>query len=65
MNFTIEPGQGWMSKDAARVAYGLTGQEMQQVIGRLKPIGGACPKKGLAISGLEQAVRSIRMEFER
>ena len=61
--FITVPGQGWMSRDAARVAYGLTDKELKEVFGRLKPIGGTCPRKGFSISGLEQCVRSVRGEL--
>ena len=61
----MQPGQGWMSRDAARTAYGLTDRELEQVFARLKPVGGTCPRKGIAISGLEQCVRSIRGELGR
>ena len=61
--FVMQPGQGWMSRDAAKAAYGLTDKELQQVFRRLKLIGATCPRKGLAISGLEQCVRSVRGEL--
>ena len=48
-----------MSHEAARLAYGLTEYEFQRVLDRLKPIGATCPRKGLAISGLEQCMRSV------
>ena len=50
--FVMQPGQGWMSRDAARVAYDLSERELQQLFNRLKPLGATCPRKGLAISGL-------------
>ena len=59
----MQPGQGWMSRSAAKVAYGLTDKELEQVFNQLKPINATCPRKGLAISGLEQCVRSIREEL--
>lgn len=61
--FLMQAGQGWMSRDAAKVAYDLTDKELQQVFKRLKSIGATCPRKGLAISGLEQCVRSFRGEL--
>lgn len=59
----MQPGQGWMSRDAAKVAYGLTDKELEQVFARLKSAGATCPRKGMPISGLEQCVRSVRGEL--
>jgi len=59
----MQPGQGWMSRDAAKVAYGLTDKELEQVFRALRPSGGSRPRNRLAIRGLEQRGRSVRGEL--
>jgi len=54
--FVMQPGQGWMSRDAAKAAYGFTDKELQQVFRRLKPIGATCPRKGLSIDAIERLI---------
>ena len=54
--------RGWLSADAARVAYGLTSNEVSKLKRDLKSNGGLCPKKGFSIDALELMVPRMRQE---
>ena len=54
--------RGWLSADAARVAYALTGNELSKLKRDLKPTNGLCPKKGFSIDALELMVPRMRQE---
>ena len=54
--------RGWLSADAARVAYALTGTELSKLKRDLKTTGGLCPKKGFSIDALELMVPRMRQE---
>jgi hypothetical protein len=54
--------RGWLSADAARVAYALTGNELSKLKRDLKTTGGVCPRKGFSIDALELMVPRMRQE---
>jgi len=56
------PGMGWISKEAAAVAYGLSASELRKLTANLKRSGASCPRKGLAIDALDRAVLQLRAE---
>ena len=58
--FQLAPGEGWLSYDAARLAYDLTEREMVELTADLKRSGGSCPRKGLSMRALDRAVAEMR-----
>jgi hypothetical protein len=58
----MQPGEGWLSADAARLAYDLTERELVELTANLKRSGACCPRKGLAIAALDRAVAQLREE---
>jgi hypothetical protein len=54
--------RGWLSTEAARVAYGLTHIEVLMLKRDLKRNGGICAAKGFSIDALELMVPRIRQE---
>ena len=54
--------RGWLSADAARVAYALTGNELSKLKRDLRPTGGVCRRKGGSIDALELMVPRMRQE---
>ena len=62
-NFVQVKGQGWMSHQAMKVAYGCTPSELRALQQKLKPLGACCPRKGFAIDVVDQALPQIRGEL--
>ena len=58
----MHPGLGWISRDAAAIAYGLSKTELRKLTADLKRSGASCPRKGLAIDALDRAVLQLRGE---
>jgi len=56
----LAPGDGWMSRDAAAIAYDLTDRELLELTANLKRSGACCPRKGLSIAALDRAVAELR-----
>lgn len=56
----MQPGVGWMSRDAAAVVYDLTEREMVELAADLKRSGATCATKGFEISSLDRAVAAMR-----
>ena len=56
----MQPGEGWLSDDAARLAYDLTERELVELTANLKRSGGSCPRKGLSMRALDRAVAQLR-----
>ena len=54
--------RGWLSADAATVAYALTRMELSKLKRDLKTTGGVCPRKGFSIDALERMVPRMRQE---
>ena len=58
----LAPGMGWISKEAAAVAYGLSTSELRKLTANLRRSGATCPRKGIAIDALDRAVLQLRGE---
>jgi len=56
------PGMGWISKEAAAVAYGLSKAEIRKLTTDLRRSGASCPRKGLSLDALDRAVLQLRAE---
>ncbi len=54
--------RGWLSADAATIAYALTNLELSKLKRDLKTTGGVCPRKGFSIDALELMVPRMRQE---
>ena len=60
INMQLRPGQGWLSRSAAKTAYRLNDKELNLICRELRPTGAFCPRKGLAMAALDQVVQRIR-----
>ena len=58
--FITVPGEGWLSRSAAKCAYRLSAKEINLICRELKDSGAWCPRKGLAIGALDQVVKRLR-----
>jgi hypothetical protein len=61
-NMTAVPGQPWLSRSAAKVAYQLSDKEIDLITRELRPTGAVCPRKGIAVAALDQVVKRLRSE---
>ena len=56
------PGQGWLSRSAAKTAYRLSEKEIDLICRELRPTGAVCPRKGIAVAALDQVVKRLRSQ---
>ena len=56
------PGQGWLSRSAAKTAYRLSDAELRLITRELTDVGAYCPRKGLALAAVDQVVKRLRSQ---